>query len=405
MSSYGYERKTTPSIDELASRSTVFERAYSHAASTAPALSSLMTSKYVHQHGVLETYKYALAEEELTLAERLVSAGFRTAAFTGVGVLMPNRNLDQGFQHYSFAQYTNRQYWKTAPEVANEALQWLQENQESRFFLWAHFFEPHQPYDIVPPEWLERFSAAPSTHALLQKHNPDSSAYARIKRRIDHYDGALAYSDFHVGRLLEGLNDLHLADATMVVISADHGEGLGEHGLHGHAYQLYEPLIRIPLIIHVPGRQPARFRGLVEHIDVLPTVMAALGLPQDPSLQGRDLTASPAWDAEADSRSAHFESRAAFSETWLGGKRKSALIDGQWKLILTQDPGTEDVLELYDLAQDPHELDDISDRRPELRDRLQPELNERKKAAFLKPRLLRQDPEEIEMLRALGYLR
>jgi arylsulfatase A-like enzyme len=394
VSAYGYERETTPNIDAFAAESVLFERAYSHISSTVPAFASVMTSKYPHHHGVIETYNFALGRDENTMAERLAAAGLRTAAFIGIGILMPRKGLGQGFETYSVAPFEERNYWRPAAQVTDDALAWLRANRDHPFFLWVHYFEPHQPYDIVPAEYLERFrsAAAPQTLEAL-KTTP--AVYERRRQIIDRYDGALAWVDHQVGRLLRGLEEHGLRDRTMIVFTADHGEGLGEHGLHGHVLQIYEPLVHVPLVVHVPGNVPGRVSRNVEHVDVLPTVLHKLGVEGAASLDGRVLPLDGAAHA----------SRDAFAETWVQGKGRKVMInDGRWKLILS-DPGFGNgTRELYDLGADPLELDDVAAREPERAAELEARLRAWMAGPPVGHQFIGHGDQERAMLRALGYV-
>jgi arylsulfatase len=393
VSAYGYERETTPNIDAFAAESILFERAYSHISSTVPAFASVMTSKYPHHHGVIETYNFALGRDENTMAERLGAAGLQTAAFIGIGILMPRKGLAQGFETYSVAPFADGNYWRPAAQVTDDALAWLRANHGDPFFLWVHYFEPHQPYEIVPAEYLDRFGSAAAPQALeALKSNP--AVHQRRRQIIDRYDGALAWVDHQVGRLLHGLDEHGLRDRTMIVFTADHGEGLGEHGLHGHVLQIYEPLVHVPLVVHVPGNVPGRVSHNVEHVDILPTVLHELGVEGGPGFDGRGLPLDGAHSP-----------RDVFAETWVQNKGRKAMInDGRWKLILS-DPGFGNgTRELYDLGADPLELEDMTAREPERAAELEARLRAWMAGPPVGHQFIGHGDQERAMLRALGYV-
>ena len=131
------------------------------------------------------------------------------------------------------AKYTNKQYWKQADEITDESLNWLSRNHESPFFVWIHYFEPHLPYKIVPDAFRNRFKSIESTSSILTNKNLSVKQKGIVKTRIDEYDGAIAYADHQFGRLISWLAEVELMDETVVIVSADHGEGLGEHHIHG----------------------------------------------------------------------------------------------------------------------------------------------------------------------------
>ena len=409
---YGYDRPTTPNIDRFAERSVVFETAYSQAASTVPALTSLMTSRYPHQTGVLETYKYAVPEDEVTLAERMLDHGFHTGAVLGIGVLMPSRRLDQGFKDYSFTRYTNKQYWKTAPEITDEALVWLEENRAKPFFLWVHYFEPHQPYDVVPEEAQRRFLGEPSSHALLDGVEAGSQRYAYLKTKIDAYDGALAYVDSEFGRLLDRMEALGLFDDSMIVVSADHGETLGEHGQHGHVFGLWEPVVRIPFIVYAPGVQPSRVPGRAEQVDFVPTVIDAFDLARPAAEDGSRagglegvVLPLPRSDDWRFWRSPRVPEKNAYAETWFKNHRVASMVGARYKVIVDQPlDGSDAQVHLFDLIADPHELADLSASRRDEASRLEEDLRAWMAGDFRTPDVIGKRSGELEMLQALGYV-
>lgn len=406
VSTYGYQRATTPNVDAFAKRSVVFTRAYSTAASTAPALSSLMTSKYPHQHGVLETYQFALSDGELTLAERMSAAGRVTGAELGIGVLMPSRRLDQGFDHYSFTRYTNKQYWRTAPEITQGALAWLAENHQKPFFLWVHYFEPHQPYDVVPPEYRARFDDVPNADPMLARVPKNSPYREKVRRRLNDYDGALAFADSHFGRLVAAFEDYGLFDDSMIIFTADHGETLGEHGQHGHVFGLWEPVVNIPLMIYRPGVSPGRVDENVSLIDVVPTVIEQFDLPRDGDPQGRvlPLARRGLLGTSVLATAPTIDQADVFAETWFKEHRVAMLNTGRWKFVVKQSQDGSSETELYDLASDPQELRNRAREKADLSAQLERELRAWMIDDFVKPGLISQKPGELEMLKALGYL-
>jgi arylsulfatase A-like enzyme len=402
VSTYGYARNTTPNIDAFAEKAVVFERAFSQAASTAPALSSLMTSKYVHHHGVLETYEYALSADEQTMAEHMKAAGFTTAAFVGIGVLMPSRQLDQGFDTYVFTEYSNNAYWKIAPRITDEVLHWLDERSEGPFFLWVHYFEPHQPYKVVPEEYRTRFAGAPMVHPALASRNLNEEQKESTRIRVNAYDGALNFADEHFGRLMARVADEGLLESTAIFLSADHGELLGEHGHHSHTYTLYEPIVRVPLMVYAPGIQPGRVGSLVEHVDLLPTILTMFGLEAGDEMDGRLLPLGgpsfPDADSSADAR------KFAFSETWMADRRVGMAHDGRWKYVLYRFKDGSEREQLFDIDNDRDERINQAATNPEHMATLETALLEWMSDRIEEPERIGQKPGETEMLRVLGYI-
>ncbi|MEN8160901.1 MAG: sulfatase-like hydrolase/transferase, partial [Myxococcota bacterium] len=247
-----------------------------------------------------------------------------------------------------------------------------------------------------------RFTASTDPQALEHLRDDPNLHYNR-RRMIDKYDGAVAYVDSQVGRLLRRVDELGLAETTMVVLTADHGESLGEHGLHGHEYQIYEPLVRIPLIVRLPGLGPSRVAEAVEHVDILPTVLRSFGLSGDDSFDGGllPLERGPADPGDV------------FAETWVRKVGRRAMVrSGRWKLIVNdprfetdERPGFRSPrVELYDLDADPGELKNVASSERERRDDLERQLGDWMTDYTVKPLPIHVGQGELEMLRSLGYV-
>jgi arylsulfatase A-like enzyme len=389
LGAYGYERDISPNIDDLAADSLLLESFYSPLPLTAPAHSALLTGRDPWETGVRYN-GIPLPAGEQTLAEILSVEGFRTAAFvSGWTLKRIVAELDQGFEVYddSFDEIERR-----AGETTDRALSWLRENRDSRWFLWIHYFDPHYLYD--PP--------APHRGRWLREGPPEV-------KQPSLYDGEIAYVDAQLGRVLETLEELGLAESTFVAVTADHGESLGEHGyLFDHGDLLFEDQVRIPFLLRGPGVPPGRREHRTgRSIDVLPTVLALLGIEPPMGLDGRSLLARDDSDSDL-----FFESNQCDREghqktgCWpLGGEGKLyALRSGRLKLIRhpTRD-GTR--YQLFDLESDPGELADQglgpTGEGPALRRRLDAW------ADGLAPLPVRpeMDREILQNLQALGYLR
>jgi arylsulfatase len=297
LGAYGWERARTPAIDALAAVSIRFDRAYAHSSMTLPSVASLFTGQLVSRHHIFSNFGM-LSEDLPTLASRLSQAGFSSAAFVGSYALRPARRLDRGFARYT-RRYASREHVRAQPEnlagpLTDAAIAWLaQRAPGERLFLWMHYQEPHGPY--TP----ERFEPPVDDERVLPR-GPTNSGQGAIPRYqwLGHgraaeyearYDGEVAEVDRQLGRLLDALRERGLFEESLVVFTADHGEAFGEEGLHfAHGEGLGEALLRVPLLLHVPG-EPAAVRGdAVRLIDVAPTALALLGLPA-PDLPGESL--------------------------------------------------------------------------------------------------------------------
>jgi arylsulfatase A-like enzyme len=331
LSPYGFMNVSLPHLERLAREGVIFDQATSVAPLTLPAHTSLFTGLLPPHHGVRDNADTPLEDSYATLAEALLSRGFRTGAFVGSVVLAPDRGLRQGFEQYQGVGETVRDTpagrQRTADKVMDDAIRWLDTIKESRFLLWTHLYDPHRPYD--PPE----------PYRSMYGHNP--------------YVGEIAFADSQIGRLLAALDERHLLDRTMVVVTADHGESLGAHGERDHGIFLYEDVVRVPLIVRGPGLQPSRVGEVVRLTDLMPTILDSLGVPS-PRLDGVSLVdlmtgRQTGLDLEAYSESLYPER--------LGWSPLRALRRGQFKLIDAPRP------ELYDLDEDPFEERNIYETR------------------------------------------
>jgi arylsulfatase A-like enzyme len=328
---YGYARRTSPNIDALAARSAVFEHAESASSWTLPSMTSLMTGLSVSAHNC-DHLGSRLDPSYTTLAEVLRDAGYDTQIVASHLFLSAPYGLQQGFTHVdtSVVQEEND---ITSQDVAALGLDWLRQKSAVHdgvpWLLWLHFFDPHAPY---------------LAHEGLSKES-DSD--------LERYDGEIAYTDQHVGRLLDALAASPLAANTIVVIVADHGEEFGEHGNFGHGYALYEECVRVPLIVHVPGLEPRRVADPVPSIDLLPTLLDLCNVRLRHEVEGQTvlplLLGQPVPEQEAVSE-----------VRWMANQDLKALHVGRWKHIEGQDTKAEPVAQLFDLGADPAEMCDLN---------------------------------------------
>ena len=379
---YGYPRPTSPAIDAFARGAVVFDNASSSSSWTLPALTSLWTSLWCRTHGCTDVEKRLDPSFE-TWAETLRDAGWDTALVGGHLFVEPGYGLTQGFTHVD-AEIVQTDATIASHEVTDRGLAFLGHKAAAKdgvpWLLWLHYFDPHDDY--LPHEGLsERFGT---------------------ERPIDLYDGEIAYTDRHVGRLLEGLERLGLAGDTIVLLTADHGEEFGEHGNHGHGYTLYQEVVRVPLILRAPGLAPRRVGELVRSVDVLPTVLALAGLEPRREIEGRSLLPLVA-GAEGDER-------AAVSEvSWHATQDMRALQVGGFKYVDHRlGGGTLNLL--FDLDRDPFEVCNDEALDPLLVQALRGELDARLEAAERRARSYGSSqssalaPEEQDRLQRLGYV-
>jgi arylsulfatase A-like enzyme len=369
-SAYGYARPTTPHLDAVAAQGALFEAAYAVSATTLPSHAAIFTSLHPGEHGVLKN-GMVLDARFTTLAEHLARAGYATAAFVSSFVVERRFGTAQGFAHYdddfrgadsSFGERLRRweghdlaaPYDRRAGDTTDRAVAWLRRAGDAQpFFLWIHYFDPHHPY--APPEpWRSRFLREGS-----EGH----------RRDVDLYDGDVRYTDEQLGRALEAIEAASPGGRTLLVIVADHGEGLWSHGWLEHGVHLYEEAVRVPFVVRWPGRIAAgqRLAGLVSQVDVLPTLLSLLGLAADGApLGGRDLAPALLGKEPLDPERTVFLQRRRYETRFERGYEVAGPMWAarwrHWKLI--ESPRPEAGLELYDLARDPGERTNRADGAP-----------------------------------------
>ncbi|MEW5978594.1 MAG: sulfatase [Acidobacteriota bacterium] len=272
LSSYGYHLKTSPRMDRLAEEGVRFEKAYTVIPLTGPSHFSLFTSRYPQEHGArINGVSVPDKAKWIFLPQIFKAAGYHNAAYISAWPLTDHlTHLDRWFDVYD--EELNRSYqWlnssRYAEDVTPRASQWLRKKRKEPFFMWVHYFDPHSPYDF-----RKAFPAdQPSGNAVPAVEWRD----AKMRDRIRSYDSEIAYTDYHLGRLLDTLDELGLRDSTLVVVTSDHGESLGEHGYVGHGRHLSEAIIRVPLIMRWPGVIPAgrTISAQATLVDLAPTVV------------------------------------------------------------------------------------------------------------------------------------
>lgn len=408
LSCYGYERPTTPNLDRLAAESIFYREAYSTSSWTLPAHASLLTGKFVSGHGAryhpegefvlsaaleegqgLDVYRAnTIAPEETTLARVLADAGYATGAVVAGPWLKRVFRLDRGFDFYDDTGIAGVG-GRPAPSVTDSALRWLREVEDKPFFLFLNYFDAHAPY-AIHEEFVRRY-VPPSIP--LDNEGTLSPAQSMLVRNAM-YDSEIHFMDESIGRLLAGIRELGFYDATAIIVAADHGELLGEHGMTGHGKNLYQEVTRVPFLVKpVYGEgAPSESSRRVQILDIFPMVIERAGLSVPENIQGvaHDTAARPVLAEVYPLASA--SSRGSSQCLW----------DGPHKFVLNGNGAHE----LYDLESDPREqknfLNALPERARELETRLTNYLNSLPKPApSAAPQ--RVDPETSEALRNLGY--
>jgi choline-sulfatase len=334
---YGYAGVRTPAIDALAAASTIFDHAYTHATQTLPAHASILTGALPFETGVRDNIGFSLKEGQWTLPAALKAQGWATGGFVSAYVLRGATKIDQGFDVYdsnlpaASSETPLGQVQRNGADTVAAAIKWFDARTSDRVFLFVHLYEPHRPY--TPPA---RFSS-----------------YAP-------YDGEIAYADEIVGQLLDHLRAANLFDQSTIVLLSDHGEGLGDHGEEEHGMFLYDSTTHVPLIIKMPGQKRSRrIAAPVQHIDIAPTILAAVGAPVPASLHGRNLAAAIDGGALAP---VGVYAEAMLPRYHFGWSELYSLTDDRYKYIRAPRD------ELYDLQTDAREETSIAGSRPQVRD-------------------------------------
>jgi arylsulfatase A-like enzyme len=360
MGLYGARENTTPVLDAFASKSVVFDVAVTQAVYTVASIGSILTGQYPERHQSV-SFADRLRDDVVTFPGILSGNSYRTAAFPGNAVVSRVFGLDRGYDEF-YPVWERTDYTGHGDSVVAAFASWLEHTDDDQpFFAYVHFREPHFPYD-PPPPFDTRFGPdSPFPEGLtdardVETLNRDAASGREVAPealvRVEGlYHGGLAYADALVGEVLELLSKRGLDERTVVIVTADHGEALFEHGFLGHNTQVYEESIRVPLLIRAPGIEPRRVAGVVELIDITPTILDLAGLADDPvleAMQGRNLV--PLLRGEPPD-----PSRIAFSRTVWAKPRLSAR-GMRYKLIWNSENGD---TELYDLRDDPLEQNDL----------------------------------------------
>jgi arylsulfatase A-like enzyme/Flp pilus assembly protein TadD len=386
---YGYKQIKTPNIDGLAADGTRFERAFAVVPVTLPSHTSMLTGTYPMLSGMHDFSGNKLSPLQPTLASVLKQAGYQTGAVIGAAVLASRFGLNQGFDfyydHFDFSRLDEAnldEMERPGNVVADEALDWLAKNSQKKFFLWMHLYDPHFPYH--PPE-------------------PYSREYA-----AQPYDGEIAFADEQVGRLLRFLKEKGIYQNTLIVLCGDHGESLGEHGEKTHGFFIYNATMHVPLIIKLPENAAARVvlvADPVTLVDLMPTVLGAVGLEIPSQVQGRSLLAAVRAGQGHDGDDRANRERVLYGETFM------PRIHFNWSELRGSENAKYHFIdaprpELYDLANDPGEVRNLFNEKKavsgEMRAKLVGMIRDYSAGKELAEKT-GLDPALMERLKALGY--
>lgn len=407
---YGHEHDTSPGLAALAEQGARFDLAYAHTATTGPSHATMFTSRYPLSHGV-DRNGIRLQKDIPVLSQVFRHEGYQTAGFVSAMVLARRYGFARGFETWD--NKTNLPVGDREPnecatvkgercadQTLDLVLSWLEDERDPDrpFFLFVHLFDVHNPYD-PPKEYMERYIP-----------NPPKSGLGRIAALPKMYDAEVAYTDDQLMRLIDSLEQNGLADNSLVVVTSDHGEGFGDHGVFAHGIALYEELLRVPLILRFPGRVP---EGLVVEepvglVDLMPTILDLVDVEVPFPVQGQSLAPALTEDAALDPERPIFLQRRHYdTPVILGRKVKGAafgLREGRWKYTETEATGSR---ELFDLEADPREQTNLVESEPERAAAMAEALGRWKESAAkgrVAPRVQQIPEADKAKLRALGYV-
>lgn len=378
MGCYGHAVAQTPAIDSLARDGVRFANAYSQVPLTLPSHASILTGKYPAETGLRVNARGRLTDATPSMARLFQDKGYRTGGFTSIIVLHAFYGLDQGFDVYTnpigddeFHSSSRGSVARRGGETCDEALAWLKESDDKPFFAWVHFFDAHEP--LNPPAPFD-------------------------KQLEDPYDGEIAYVDSQVARLLDWLDESGLRDRTLVVLTADHGESLGEHGEDEHGLFIYSATTRVPLLLSSPAKLPA---GVVVEqpaslVALLPTVLEIMEWHSDVALSEASLVS--AW-SDPDWRAPLVYCESEYPRLGYGWSAIQSVVTEDWMFI--ESP----IRELYDRKGDPNERVNVIEQNQDVATSLRTRLLERKDGMrVLAHEATTRDGDVAAALEGIGYV-
>lgn len=414
MSCYGYSKQTTPQVDALAADGLTFEKAYAVTSWTLPSHASIFTGKLPSAHGARYAADGAinlvmdggikgndswsayradpLAQGEITLAEILSGSGYATGGVVGGPWLKRIFGLAKGFQSYDDKNFVvdeagSELNGRSAEDVTRAAIEFIDSHAEEPFFLFVNYYDPHSPYTLRD-EYLREFWSGPA---------PASETRESV---LALYDSEIRYTDEHFGRLIGHLRDKGLYEEAWIIVTADHGELMGENQLRGHGNSLSQPEIQIPLIVKEPGpeRPKGRSSTMVQQTDIMPTILDRLGLERPRGMQGNSLESND-HPIVAEVYPLPFMTR---DMHWRQVGDWKTLVDDQYKYV----HGSEGRHLLFDLERDPYESKNIIEKHPEVASRMK-DLMQKYFASLPAPGEVGQvgelDAQTIRELQEFGY--
>jgi choline-sulfatase len=417
----GNPRVRTPNLDALAQSGVLFETTVASSPTTAPSHATILTALSPRAHGVIANGQ-TLAANVMTLGEKLQADGYATGAVVSSYVLAPRVGLDRGFDEYirAYERPGQKKEISSAESTYARVVPWLHEHAQSHFFLWVHLYDPHQPYEA--PGVLGKF-ADPSYEGSFEQWEDNKIVFWNRSRSIPdreaqhlaaRYDAEVTYVDAYVGSLVDALEDAGIRENTVICVTADHGETLGEHaGYFGHAHQLYETTLRVPLIFNRPGTIDVPPRRLVSRparlLDVAPTCLELMRLTAMNGVEGRSLLPfeerAGSGDLPSSAARDHVVSETGPSE------RQNPESQSIPRLLSARTPRAKlirwlerDSVEVFDLIVDPGEMRNLAGVESKIETDVAALLSLWEQTIGGTRSLTELDEETRERLRSLGYI-
>ena len=448
MSLYGYSRRTTPVLDEYASRGVVFENAYALSSWTKPSMGSLNTSRYNEMNRVVK-WTDLYSDELVMLPELLSEAGYYTGLISSNQFVTPEYNFSQGIDDFTYAlgegfkqllfpgdllslRYPILIEWAFRMELINSetvnanaatmneyVLPWLERNCASRFFLQLHYMDPHVPY--LPPErnYSRGLKLYMSDFRFMKRLHDSSDTLEvrpeRVNKIVSRYDDEIAFTDRQLGEFFRTFNSLNLWENTLLIITSDHGEEFTEHGFGGHGHSLFNELIHVPLILFFPGGEYSGMRidEPVTLLDVMPTILDYVKVESNSPMEGASLLPVLQGDMDALPQACrlYYGSVCPVEEDW-AFHRIRAVSDYEYKYIRGYYNDFGDYHEfLFDMIKDPLERNNLLDSTPDVHQSLSSKMDDFIAYCDSAAMLIEQSErieiseKERERLKALGYIK
>ena len=434
MSFAGYFRDTCPNLTKTAEEMSLFMNNYAVIPQSEPAIISILAGAYPHTHGIQNLGK-KMSANCIMLQEILKNKGYKTACMS----IEQNENdaLRKDFDEFNEIRwriksrlsreikraFNKKREYGAAEIVTDNAIDWVRKTKRNNFFLYMHYMELHWPYappapydHIFDPDYKGAHHFNDLDNGKIKRgdnvFNNDLPEDER-KHAIAHYDGAILYMDIHLNRLIEFLKKEALWENSTIIIVGDHGEHLGEHNIYyNHIASVYQPSLRVPLLIKIPKTNAGKINALTESIDIMPTILEALNIPPENNVEGKSLTPLIKNQSEKVRDYAFAETGVSLLEQnkrWhfrgIEGKWKM-VTDGKYKLILIPHPEN-DIYELYNLEDDPNEAKNLINGQKEIAESLKQKLLSwaQKRPIEEKQVFTEKEEEKVkERLRRLGYL-